>query len=936
VELAIEQTLQQAITAHQDGKLEDAEALYQSILEIHPTHPEANHNLGVLVVSVNQPEAALPLFKTALDANPSQGQFWLSYIDALIKTNQLESAKSVLNQGKQLGLAGEAVKALEAQLAQTFDSSDPLINLDPVRGPSQMEVNALLEHHQTGRYDQMESLAKTITQKYPDHSFAWRALGAVFGQTGRAQEAVSVNQKAVELSPTDEEAHNNLGATLQALGRFEEAEASCRNAIAIKPEFADAHNNLGNTLKELGRLEEAQTCYKKALIINPEYAAAHNNLGVTLQALGRLEEAAVSYQKAIAIKPEFAEVYSNLGNIFFELGRLNEAAVSYQKAIAIKPEFADAHSNLSNTFHELGQLNEAEASCRRALELKPEFASAHSNLGRTLQALGRLEEAQTCYKKALTINPEYAEAYGNLGVTLQALGRLEEAAVSYQKAIAIKPEFVEVYSNLGNIFFELGRLNEAAVSYQKAIAIKPEFADAHNNLGNTLSELGRLNEAEASCRRALELKPDLANAHSNLILICSQAEGGTNKLFGECLRFRDQYEKPLRNDWPIHGNQRDPERCLKIGFVSGDFRQHPIADFIEPLLAHLATYPQLSLYAYYTYMRFDHITERLKKNFVHWHSTYGSSDIALAKKIQLDEIDILIDLSGHTGFNRLQTFARKPAPVQVSWMGYPGTTGLMAMDYFFGDRFWLPPGTFDAQFTEKIVQLPASSPFQPLTALPPVNLLPSLKKGYVTFGSFNRANKLNQPIIALWSKLLREVPNSRMLLGGISKEVDFNRLTDWFSQEGISNERLSFHQRCSIDIYLRLHYQVDICLDTFPYGGGTTTLYALLMGIPTLTLAGETVPSRVGVCLQSHVGMTNFISHNRAEFVEKGLYWASHLSELAEIRAVLRERFSKSAMGQSSVVASAVERTLRIIWQRWCAGLPAETFEVDTDENTSR
>ena len=405
MELTIEQALQQAIKAHQAGQLEDAEALYRGILEAHPQHPDANHNLGLLAVSVNQTEAALPLFKTALNASPSQGQFLLSYIDAPIKTNQLESAKSVLNQGKQSGLAGEAVDIFEAQLAQSSASSAHQTNLDQVRGPSQMEVNTLLEHYQAGQYDHAENLAKTMIQSYPNHPFAWKILGTVFKQLGRLQESLILSQKSVQLSPTD----------------------------------AEAYSNLGNTLHELGRLEEAQTCYQKAITLKPDLPESHNNLGITLQALGRLEEAEASCKKALAIKPDLPEAHYNLGITLQALGRLEAAEISYQKALVLKPEFVLAHNNLGNTLQALGRLEEAEASCKKALAIKPDLPEAHYNLGNVLKEFGRLKEAEASYQKALTHKPEFTEAYINLGNTLYELGKPEEAFVAVIKSIKIKP-----------------------------------------------------------------------------------------------------------------------------------------------------------------------------------------------------------------------------------------------------------------------------------------------------------------------------------------------------------------------------------------------------------------------------------------------------------------------------------------------------------------
>ena len=387
MELTNEQALQQAVEAHKAGKFQDAEALYRAILQTQPNHPDANHNLGVLAVSLNKSELALPLFKTALEANPNQGQFWLSYVDALIKTNQLEIAKSVLEQGKKLGLAGEGVEAIEAQLT-------------PIRCPSNEEVNGLVEHYQNGRYDLAEDLAKTLTQKYPDHQLSWKVLGAVFQQTGRLQESLIANQKALAILPNDAEAHTNLGNTLQELGRLEEAEASYSKAIAIKPDLAQAHSNLGNTLQKLSRLEEAEASYRKAIAVKPDLVEAYSNLGTTLQELGRLEEAEASYRKAIEIKPEFAQAYSNLGNTLKELGRLEEAEASYSKAIAIKPDLAEAYSNLGNTLKELGRLEDAEASYRRAISLEPDYEATQYNLGTLYSEQGKYKRSAEHFLKS--------------------------------------------------------------------------------------------------------------------------------------------------------------------------------------------------------------------------------------------------------------------------------------------------------------------------------------------------------------------------------------------------------------------------------------------------------------------------------------------------------------------------------------------------------
>jgi Flp pilus assembly protein TadD len=537
-------TIQQAAEAHKAGKLEEAQALYRAILRDHPKHPDANHNLGVLAVSLNNSVDALPLLRTALEANPKQGQYWLSYIDALIKDSQPETARVVLEQGREMGLSGEQVDALSQQLAprskepETDKAQSPTFTqqrkkfsskkekkknvslsqrgLGQTSGPSQAELNTLLAHYQSGQYAVAEKLAVAMTQKYPNHQFGWKVLGAVLRASGRTADAVVANQKAVALVPNDVEAHSNLGITLQELGRIEDAEASHRRAIALKPDYAEAHSNLGNALTALGRIEDAETSHRKAIALKPGLAEVHINLGIALKALGRLEEAEASHRQAIALKPDFAQAHSNLGIALQDLSRLEEAEASHRQAIALKPDYAEAHSNLGNALHDFGRLEDAEASHRQAIALKPDYAEAHSNLGNALHDLGRLEDAEASHRQAIALKPDYAKAHSNLGNALHDLGRLEDAEASHRQAIALKPDFAQVHSNLGNALHDLGRLEDAAASHRQAIALKPDFAEAHSNLGNALRELGRPEDAEVSHRQAIALKPDSAEAHSNL------------------------------------------------------------------------------------------------------------------------------------------------------------------------------------------------------------------------------------------------------------------------------------------------------------------------------------------------------------------------------------------------------------------------------------
>ena len=461
MELTIEQALQQGVAAHKEGNLKDAERLYRAILQSQPQHPDANHNLGILAVSESKSVEALPLFKTALEANPKIEKFWVSYIEALIKEKKFDSARQVLEQAKKQGVDRGILNSLKGQLSPKIEK----LNFADI--PPQELRNILIAHYQKGRFSDAEKLSKEITQDFPRHCFAWKVLGAVLEATGRKSEAVDANQTAVELSPQDAAAHFNLGNTLKELGRLDEALASYINAIAWKPDFVEAHYNIGNTRKELGSLDAAEASYRQAILLKPAFAEAHYNLGITLQELCRSDESEESYTQAIALKPDFVEAHFNLGNMLKELGRLNEAEASYRQAIALKPDYTEAYGNLGNTLKELGRLDEAEASYLQAIVLKPDFAEAHNNLGVTLQELGRFDEAEASYRQAITLKPNrFIDVYDYLGVILQKKEKFDEAEVCFKKWSSLKPKGIAKTVSRGTIFFKQGLFEQALEAFE--------------------------------------------------------------------------------------------------------------------------------------------------------------------------------------------------------------------------------------------------------------------------------------------------------------------------------------------------------------------------------------------------------------------------------------------------------------------------------------
>jgi predicted O-linked N-acetylglucosamine transferase (SPINDLY family) len=614
--------------------------------------------------------------------------------------------------------------------------------------------------------------------------------------------------------------------------------------------------------------------------------------------------------------------------------RHEEAESLARRLISECPEHGLAWKILGSALRALGRLKEAMEVHQLTAQLRPHDYEAHFNLAYALQHQGQFDEAVKCYIAALGLQPNNPAAYNNLGNIFKTMGLFAEAETYCRQAITLLPTMENAHNNLGNALHAQGKYAQAQASFQQALALRPDWADAYNNLAITLKDRGYGIEAQEAYRTALRLKPEWAAAHSNL-LYCLSLDVHTppQELHAQHLAFGEQFEAPLRAGGLPHGNTKNPQRRLQIGFVSGDLYDHALTNFLEPLFTPLAKQAGLELHAYYTHIYDDAVTQRLRASFAHWHPVAGLAADALADRIRADGIDILIDLCGHTAHNRLLTFARKPAPVQASWLGYLGTTGLQAMDYYLCDTFWVQPGELDWQFTEKPAYLPAAVVFQPSELAPPVNPLPALANGHITFGSFNRPNKLNASVIVLWAMLLRDIPSARMVLGGIPPESQAEMQRS-FAREGIEHTRLSFFARSNLPSYLALHHQVDFCLDTFPYGGGATNAHAAWMGVPTLCLAGDTPASRFGATEMNILGLHGFIASSIEDYLAKGRYWAEHVDELAVIRLGMRERFNSSALGQPALFAENFSALLRTMWQRWCSDLPAAPIEASSPTQT--
>jgi predicted O-linked N-acetylglucosamine transferase (SPINDLY family) len=601
------------------------------------------------------------------------------------------------------------------------------------------------------------------------------------------------------------------------------------------------------------------------------------------------------------------------------LGNLQQAELLYRQILQIDPCHANAHHHLGLIAQQLGKNDLAIASIQQALQLHPELPDAHYNLGIALQHQGRLEEALASYRQALRLRPDDVRAMMNQGNVLADQGKRDEAIASYRQALAIQPDNAEVYNNLGTVQSEQGDLAAAMWSYQQAVRLQPGYAQAHNNLANALKDLGRIEDAIAALLTAITLKPDDAVFHANLVYFLHYHPGrDADALYREARRWNRLHAEPFAKFQQPHANGADPERRLRIGYVSPDFCNHALAYVLLPLLSNHDRH-QVEVYCYAEVSRPDGMTGRLRACADVWRGTVGLSDESMADLIRQDRIDILIDLALHTNKNRLLVFARKPAPVQITWLGYPGTTGLSAIDYRLTDPYFDSPGVGDACYSEQSIRLPDTFWCYDPDAEPPVNDLPACANGFVTFGCLNNFCKVNERLLVIWSKVLRALPNSRLLLVCPRGPVR-DGVLETFQREGVAASQLQFVDRTTRGEYLQMYNRIDVSLDPWPCNGGVTSLDAFWMGVPVVTLVGETAVGRSGLSLLSNLGLPELAARTPEQYVAIAAGLAGDLPRLQMLRAGLRARLRASTLMDGPRFARNMEQAYRQMWWKWCAG----------------
>jgi protein O-GlcNAc transferase len=675
-----------------------------------------------------------------------------------------------------------------------------------------------------------------------------------------------------------------------------------------------------------GHWPQAESSARQILATHPTNASAMNFLAIAAFQSGRPLEALDWLQRAIAADPTDPDFFTNIATIYNALNHLPEAVAALHRALAIRPQYPAAWHALGKSLHRIGDAEGAMRALRTAIDQDPNHFDAHTDLGVILAERQHFDEALAHFRRALEIAPNRAEAHNNVANALNSLRQWDQAILSIRRALELSPDLPHAHANLGNAMRGQGRPEESIAAFREALRLSPAMGDAAGNLAVALRDVGRLDEADEAERHALKFRPDHSYAQSNrLYHLYFRQSLDSKAIYQEHAAWNRQFAEPLKKLAAPHTNDRTESRRLRIAYVSADFHRHCQSFFTIPLFSH-HDHENFGIFCYSDVLKEDELTPRIRSFADAWQPTLGWSDEKLADQIRKDRIDILLDLTMHMSNNRPLLHARKPAPVQIAWLAYPGTTGMTAIDYRLTDPYLDPPNENDDCYSERSLRLPDTFwCYDPLTSEPAVNPLPALTNGFITFGCLNNFRKITDRTLALWSSVLAAVPNSRLILlspKGSHRQTVVKKLA-------VSDHRVEFIEFLPRNRYLQTYHRIDIGLDTLPYNGHTTSLDSYWMGIPVITRLGNTVVGRAGWSQLNNLNLTDLAAHTDSEFTLIAARLAADLPRLANLRSTLRTRMQKSPLMDAPRFAKNIESAYRQTWQTWCRS-PAPPIPSDS------
>lgn len=735
-------------------------------------------------------------------------------------------------------------------------------------------------------------------------------------EAGNAGAACPALKKLCDARPSDPQAWHFLGICHNALGNTLEAEKCLRTAIACQSPSAYTYSNLGTLLVKQDRFDEAMPFFERAVEINPELADAYVGLAYVHLQQGRFREAETACERAARMAPELAEAHYTRGLICTAQKDWTSAIKHYDRSLQLNPGNSNAHNNLGIAYASLNDLDRAIASYQSAIRIDRGNHKAHVNLGISCAQKRMFPEAISEYRAALAIDAEYPAAHFNLGVAYSAQHETDLAINSYRAATRHKPDYVEAWVNLGVIYIEMMQMDESELCLKHALEIDPRNQDAMYNLTVSLLHQGRLEEAISQYQELFKIAPNHRMGWDNYLYFLNFLPTADPTFISDEHKRWGRRPDPgaaqrgLARKFDIRNKQR-----LKIGYVSPDFRSHSVSYFLEPILANHRP-ENVEVYCYAELQKADAVTHRLRSLGHHWRTTTGASDTEVAKLVSDDGIDVLIDLAGHSSGNRLEVFSYRPAPVQVTYLGYPSTTGHPEIDYLLTDAWADPQGT-EKYFVEKLVRLPDSfCCYQPPSDSPALSPLPCTNHGHITFASLNNQIKLNDEVLSLWGDILDALPGSKLVLQAREFTDDSNRsrFQNRLVHNGVDVTKVRLLSSMTFREHLAVYQDVDIALDTFPWCGHTTSCHALWMGVPIVTLSGDRHATRMASSILHNIGLPDLIANTHDEYAGIALRLSRDRPRLATLRATMRERMLSSPLCNGAAFTRNLEDAYRMMW----------------------
>lgn len=769
-----------------------------------------------------------------------------------------------------------------------------------------------LRFHRNGQLREAEQIYTQVLQYDSRNADAMHLMGVLAQQANESAVSVEMIRRAIEVKPDMPLFHYNLAEAHRTLGNFEEAEKLLRRTVELAPDYRDAYNNLGIVLLELRRASEAEAACREAVDIDPDFAAAWNNLGNALRVQERYAEAVKAYERANELREDFAEAWNNLGICQGRMGNVASAVDSLKAALRIRPEWAEVHNNLGVIYYRLGRPVEASRSLTTAIKLRPTYAEAKINLAAALREAGKADQAIKLCLEALEDQPESAEAQHNLALSYKDLGALEQATEHVDKALAQRSGFVDAMVAKAMILKEQKRSTEARELLEQVIELRPNHTLALTCLGLIDIEQGDAQAAYDHSKRSLALQPDLQTFSNLLLAINYLPEASPSQIAAEHFTWGKVAEGMMKELRPLLQAKARGGRKIRVGYSSPDFKSHPVAYFIQSFLKHHDA-EQFEVFAYAHLVRPDSMTLLFQSLIPNWRFTSGVPIKSVIEMIQKDEIDILVDLAGHTGNTSLPVFAAKPAPIQVSMVGYPNTTGLKTVDYRITDECLDPPGQTEAFSSETLHRMPdAFWCYTPDYFAPEVSDRVADAKA-IRFCSINNPAKVNRQVIDAWSRILQRVPGSTLMIqgGGMEEVRAHERIARQFAEGGVDVARVHFRNSTQLDEYYRRMSDCDIALDPFPYNGGTTTCHKLWMGTPVVSFAGATHVSRMGYSILNCVELGDLCGANVDEYVEIAVRLAQDPERIRQLRVTMRDRLRASPLLDEETYTMNLESAYR-------------------------